>query len=64
MGEIQLTDAIRNLIRSEPVHAYKFEGQRYDAGNKLGFLKANVEFGLKRPDLKKPFRAYLKSLKL
>ena len=64
MGEIQLTNAIRNLLISEPVHAYKFEGQRHDAGNKLDFLKASVEFGLKRPDLKKPFRAYLKSLKL
>lgn len=64
MGEIQLTNAIRDLILSEPVYAYKFEGQRHDAGNKLNFLKASVEFGLKRPDLKKPFRAYLKSLKL
>ena len=64
IGEIQLTDAIRRLIPREPVFAYRFEGQRYDAGDKLGFLKATVAFGLKRPDLKKPFRSYLRSLKL
>ena len=64
IGEIQLTDAIRKLMAREPVYAYRFEGQRHDAGDKLGFLKATVEFGLKRPDLKKPFRSFLKSLKL
>ena len=64
IGEIQLTDAIHRLIPSEPVYAYRFEGQRYDAGDKLGFLKATVEFALKRSDLRKPFHAYLKSLKL
>ncbi len=63
-GEIQLTDAIRRLLVREPVYAYRFEGRRYDAGDKLGFLEATVEFGLKRPDLRKPFRSYLKSLKL
>ena len=63
-GEIQLTDAIRRLIPREPVFAYRFEGQRHDAGDKLGFLKATVAFGLKRPDLKKSFRSYLRSLKL
>jgi UTP--glucose-1-phosphate uridylyltransferase len=63
-SEIQLTDAIRQLLKKEPVYGYLFEGRRYDAGDKLGFLQATVEMALKRPDLGKPFRAYLKSLKL
>lgn len=63
-GEIQLTDALRRLVAKEPVYGYVFEGQRHDAGDKLGFLKATVEMALKRRDLGKPFRQYLKSLKL
>ncbi len=63
-GELQLTDAIRALIKRAPVYAYRFEGQRYDAGDKLGFLKATVEFALDRGDLGGPFREYLKGLKL
>jgi UTP--glucose-1-phosphate uridylyltransferase len=63
-GEIQLTDGLRQLLRSRPVYAYRFEGTRYDAGDKLGFLKATVEFALKRHDLGAPFREYLKTLKL
>jgi UTP--glucose-1-phosphate uridylyltransferase len=63
-GEIQLTDGLKQLLRSRPVYAYRFEGTRYDAGDKLGFLKATVEFALKRYDLGEPFRAYLKNLKL
>jgi UTP--glucose-1-phosphate uridylyltransferase len=63
-GEIQLTDGLRQLLRSRPVYAYRFEGTRYDAGDKLGFLKATVEFALKRHDLGAPFRDYLKTLKL
>jgi len=63
-GEIQLTDAIRHLGRSRPIYAYRFEGTRYDAGDKLGFLKATVEYALKRHDLGGPFREYLKGLKL
>src|SRR5579859_1043414 len=63
-GEIQLTDGLRHLLRSRPVYAYRFEGTRYDAGDKLGFVKATVEFALKRHDLGGPFREYLKSLKL
>ena len=63
-GEIQLTDGIRMLLEQQPVYAYMFEGTRYDAGDKLGFLKATVEFALRRPDLGKEFRQYLKSLKL
>ncbi len=62
-GEIQLTDALRRLLKKEPVYGYVFEGKRHDAGDKLGFLKATVEMALKRPDLGKPFRQYLKSLK-
>jgi UTP--glucose-1-phosphate uridylyltransferase len=63
-GEIQLTDALRHLLASYPIYGYRFEGTRYDAGDKLGFLKATVEFALRRPDLGSQFRAYLKSLEL
>lgn len=61
-GEIQLTDGLRALLRREPIHALAFVGTRYDAGSKLGFLKATVEFALKRPDLAPGFREYLKGL--
>ena len=63
-GEIQLTDGLKHLLRSRPVYGYRFEGTRYDAGDKLGFLKATVEFALKREDLGGDFREYLKSLVL
>jgi UTP--glucose-1-phosphate uridylyltransferase len=63
-GEIQLTDALRHLLRSRPIYAYKFEGKRYDAGDKLGFLKATVELALQRHDLGAAFRHYLKNLEL
>ena len=63
-GEIQLTDALKLLLRSRPIYAYKFDGTRYDAGDKLGFLKATVELALQRHDLGGPFKEYLKSLKL
>ena len=63
-GEIQLTDALRHLLRSRPIYAYRFEGTRYDAGDKLGFLKATVELALRRHDLGGPFREYLKGLAL
>jgi UTP--glucose-1-phosphate uridylyltransferase len=63
-GEIQLTDALKHLLRSRPIYAYRFDGTRYDAGDKLGFLKATVEYALRRPDLGGPFREYLKGLKL
>ncbi|MEN6604572.1 MAG: UTP--glucose-1-phosphate uridylyltransferase GalU [Bryobacteraceae bacterium] len=63
-GEIQLTDALRHLLRTRPIYGYRFEGKRYDAGDKLGFLQATVEFALARPDLGGKFRTYLKSLKL
>lgn len=64
IGEIQLTDGLKHLLRSRPIYGYKFDGTRYDAGDKLGFLKATVEFALKRSDLGGPFREYLKGLHL
>ena len=63
-GEIQLTDALRKLQERRPLYGYQFEGVRHDAGNKQGFLRATVEFALKREDLGGPFREYLKSLSL
>ncbi|HEY3739479.1 MAG TPA: UTP--glucose-1-phosphate uridylyltransferase GalU [Bryobacteraceae bacterium] len=63
-GEIQLTDGLKHLLRSRPIYGYRFEGRRYDAGDKLGFLKATVEFALKRHDLGGPFREYLKGLNI
>jgi UTP--glucose-1-phosphate uridylyltransferase len=63
-GEIQLTAALGKLLERRPIDGYRFEGRRYDAGDKLGFLKATVEFALKRPGLGEDFRAYLRSLKL
>ncbi len=61
-SEIQLTDALKHLLRSRPIYAYRFEGKRYDAGDKLGFLKATVEFALRRHDLGQQFREYLRNL--
>ncbi len=63
-GEIQLTDALRVLGARRRLYAVAFEGTRYDTGDKLGFLRATVEFALARPDLADEFRAYLRSLKL
>lgn len=63
-GEIQLTNGLRILLKRRPIYGYKFKGTRYDAGNKLGFLKATVEFALKREDLGEAFKKYLLSLKL
>jgi UTP--glucose-1-phosphate uridylyltransferase len=63
-GEIQLTDGLRTLCSRRPMYAVEFKGKRYDTGDKLGFLKATVEFALARPDLADEFRAYLKSLPL
>lgn len=58
-GEIQLTDAISALIQEQTVLAYEFEGDRYDCGSKLGYLKANVEYALKHPEVAESFREYL-----
>ncbi len=61
-NEIQLTDALQVLAKRQSVYAYDFEGIRYDLGDKLGFLKATVEFALRREDLGRPFQIYLKRL--
>jgi hypothetical protein len=58
-GEIQLTDGIARLMKTQSVYAYRFEGKRYDCGNKLGYLQATVEFGLNHSTLGGPFRDYL-----
>ena len=60
-GEIQLTDAIRGLLAVEPVYAYEFDGDRYDCGSKLGYLKAQVSFGRNHPDCGTEFAAWLAS---
>ncbi|NNM68781.1 MAG: UTP--glucose-1-phosphate uridylyltransferase GalU [Gallionella sp.] len=62
-GEIQLTDAIASLIDEEKMLAYRFKGTRYDCGSKLGYLKASVALGLKHPEVREEFAAYLQSLK-
>jgi len=63
-GELQLTDGMRLLLKEQRIYAYVYEGKRHDTGDKLGFLKATVEFALKRPDLGNDFREYLKGLKM
>jgi UTP--glucose-1-phosphate uridylyltransferase len=63
-GEIQLTDAIAQLLLKEQVLAYEFKGKRYDCGGKLGYLQATVEYALQHPHLKEEFHRYLKNLKL
>ncbi len=63
-GEIQITDAMRILLKERPFYAVKLEGKRHDAGDKLGFLIATVEFALKRSDLRDEFRQYLRSIDL
>lgn len=64
IGEIQITDAMRSLLKKRPFYAVRFKGTRYDAGDKLGFLIATVELALKHEDLAPEFREYLQSLKL
>ena len=63
-GEIQLTDGLRLLMEKQPIYAYEFKGIRHDAGDKLGFLKATVEFGLKNAEFGADFRDYLQQLKI
>jgi UTP--glucose-1-phosphate uridylyltransferase len=63
-GEIQLTDGLHALLADEPIYAVEVEGDRYDAGDKFGFLKATVSFALKRPELREEFRKFLKGLDL
>ncbi|MBQ8086628.1 MAG: UTP--glucose-1-phosphate uridylyltransferase GalU [Lachnospiraceae bacterium] len=61
-GEIQLTDAIKNLMISQSVYAYDFEGTRYDVGDKFGFIRATIEYALEREELRDKLQAYLKEL--
>lgn len=61
-GEIQITDAIRLLLETQPVYGYLFEGKRYDAGDKLGFIEATIDLALKRPEFSQRLREYLKEL--
>ena len=61
-GEIQLTDALLELMSEEAIYAYNFEGRRYDVGDILGFLEATVEYALRKPELKDAFIEYLKSI--
>ena len=61
-GEIQLTDALKELAKIEDMIAYEFEGKRYDVGDKLGFLQATVEFALKNDELKESFAEYVKEI--
>ena len=61
-GEIQLTDAIADLLKDEQVLCYEFKGKRYDCGSKLGYMQATVEYGLKHPELSQDFKEYLQEL--
>lgn len=61
-GEIQLTDALNELSQKSTIYAYEFEGKRYDCGDKLGYLKANIIYGLKHPKLGREFKVFLKDL--
>jgi len=63
-NEIQLTDAIADLRKSEEIYAYSFEGRRYDCGSKIGYLEANVEIALQHDEMAERFKAYLKNLDL
>jgi len=63
-GELQLTDGLKLLLQKEKIHGYVFEGKRHDTGDKLGFLKATIEFALKREDLGGPLKEYMRTLKL
>jgi len=61
-GEIQITDAIRLLLETQPIYGYLFEGKRYDAGDKLGFMEAIIDLALKRAEFGQKLREYLKSI--
>lgn len=61
-GEIQLTDAMKRLAADQAMYAYIFKGHRYDVGSKIGFLQANIEFGLRNPEIAEEFKAYLSEL--
>lgn len=61
-NEIQLTDALLELLKYEAIYSYNFEGKRYDVGDKLGYLQANIEYALRKPELNSDFTEYLKSI--
>jgi UTP--glucose-1-phosphate uridylyltransferase len=61
-GEIQLTDAIKNTIANTPSYGYRFQGKRFDCGNQLGFLQANIEFALRDPHFGEQAKEYIKKL--
>ena len=63
-GELQLTDGLRQLLKQEKIYGYTSEGKRPDTGDKLGFLKATLEFARKHDNLGADFREYLKKLQL
>lgn len=63
-NEIQLTDGIAQLRKTEEIYAYSFEGRRYDCGSKIGYLEANVEIALQHDELAESFRDYLRNLKI
>jgi UTP--glucose-1-phosphate uridylyltransferase len=63
-GEIRLIDAFRAVVKDRAIYAHEYEGDRFDCGSKLGFLKATIHFGLKHKELKKDFAKYLKSIKI
>ena len=63
-GEIQLTDAIADMLAESPVYAYAFSGERYDCGSKLGYLKATVSYGLRHGEIGEAFRSYINEMKL
>ncbi|PIP92410.1 UTP--glucose-1-phosphate uridylyltransferase [Candidatus Wolfebacteria bacterium CG18_big_fil_WC_8_21_14_2_50_39_7] len=62
--ELRVADGLKNILKKRPVYGLKFEGKRYDCGDKLGYLQATVDFALKHPEVKKGFKKYLKNLKL
>ncbi len=61
-GEIQLTDALRRLAKEQAMYAYDFKGRRYDVGSKTGFIQANIEFALRREELREDMKEYLQRL--
>ena len=63
-GEIQLTDAIASTLSRVPMHGIRYEGRRFDCGNKIGFLMANIEFALDRPDIASEFKEAIKTLNI
>ena len=63
-GEIQITDAIGKMLSKSDIYGYKFKGQRFDCGSKLGYLKANVEYALDHKEVKKDFKKYLQNIKI